>query len=128
MSDEPYKANRNDIRSGIFSNSKAKSKQITFFGQQIEIRQPSMRVLLNLQMEEEDPARRASTMIVGYAFVPGTNEKIFEEADIDTIMEMPFGDDMKRLNDTINELTGLTQNAVNEKEKNSESTQTDSTS
>jgi hypothetical protein len=57
--------------------------------------------------ETEDPAERVADMIIHYAYVPGTDEKIFEPGDRDTIIQWPFGEDLQLLQGAITELTGV---------------------
>ena len=105
MSDTSNKT-RDQLRSQIFSAAKPASKTFTFFGAEIELRQPTMGVIMEAQ-KIEDRARAAALMVVRYAYVPGTEEKVFDEADVDTILSMPFGKDLRTLNETITELTGV---------------------
>jgi hypothetical protein len=99
-------ATRDELRKTIFKNSKPLSKRVVFFGAEIEMRQPPMKTVLELQ-QLEDKAAAAAQMIVGYAFVPGTDERVFDEADIDVITQMPFGGDLARINKAISELTDI---------------------
>ncbi len=94
------------VRQAIIDAAKPESEQIEFFGQMIELRQPTMRAILELQ-DLPDKVEAASQMVINYAFVPGTNEKVFESTDLDTIAGMPFGKDMQRLNDAIQKLTDI---------------------
>ncbi len=96
-------------RSAIFKNAKPKSKNIEFFGQTIELRQPSLADALNANNQADDNQQKAiALMVVNYAFMPGTNDKIFSEADVNSIMEMPFGADMTRVIDAVNEMSDIT--------------------
>jgi len=40
-------------------------------------------------------------------FVPGTDEHVFEEADRETMYQMPFGEDLVNLNRVISRLSGV---------------------
>lgn len=100
--------NRDEIRKAIFSNAKPKSLTFEFFGAEIELRQPPMSEVLATQASAgEDRARASAEMVVRYAYVPGTDERVFDEADIDMIQRMPFGSDMANLNVKIGELTDI---------------------
>ena len=89
--------NRDDIRAQIFSseNKKAQSKLITVFGVKLELKQPSLGEIIDAQAEE-DRKRGIVNMLIRYAFVPETNERVFEEADFDSILGLPFGDEIGR--------------------------------
>jgi hypothetical protein len=119
-------ATRSEIREALFSNirDKAKSKNVILFGQEIELRQPSLGTILDAQ-QEPDRKKGMVHMLVNYAYVPGTDEHVFEEGDYDDIMQLPFGDDLTRLQTAIGELTGIN---VEEARKNSSSAPDGSTS
>ena len=97
---------RKSIRDSIFLNAKPKTKILEFFGTSIELRQPPMKAVMELQAHE-DRTRAAAEMIVRYAYVPGTSEQVFDSADVDTIMSLPFGGDLSRINTAIAELTDI---------------------
>lgn len=99
---------RNAIRAQIFGSGKPKTKVIEFFGAEVELRQPTTRRILELRkLDIDNPGRAAAEMIVNYVFVPGTDELVFETADVDNILDMPFGEDMSRMNGAITELTNI---------------------
>ncbi len=97
---------REDIRAKIFSSKKFKSKVITLFGAKVEIHQPNLGAILQYK-EEQDRQSALMDLLIGYCFIPGTDQKIFEEADKDTVMNMPFDDSILELNAAVEELTGL---------------------
>jgi hypothetical protein len=101
---------RAELRSSIFSstNTKPKSKLVDFFGEQIEVRQPKVGVVLDLRNAgEKNIKQMLISTLIQYCYVPGTDEKVFEEADEDQLMEMPFGEDLTRLQTAISELTNV---------------------
>lgn len=112
---------RDEMRAAIFHNSKPKSTEFTFFGVMIELRQPPMKAVMEAQaIAAENRGMAAAQMVVRYAYVPGTNDRVFEEADIDSILAMPFGKDLADLNVKIAELTNVD---ILGEEGNSEETQ-----
>ncbi len=99
---------RSALRDQIFGSAKAKTLIIEFFGAQVELRQPTTKRVLDLRrLSMDEPGRAAAEMIVNYTFVPGTEEQVFETADVDNIMNMPFGADMSRMQKAITELTDI---------------------
>jgi hypothetical protein len=46
-------------------------------------------------------------MLMHYSYVPGTEDKVFEPADEDSIRELPFGPDLQRLFTAVNKLLGM---------------------
>ena len=97
---------RDDLRAQIFAPKAFKSRSLKLFGAEVEIRQPSLGDILTFQ-DEVDKQTGLILLLTGYCYVPGTNEKVFEEADADGILNMPFGDDLIKLNEIIEELTGI---------------------
>lgn len=96
---------RDEIRSRIFG-AKPKSEIIEdFFGTTLELRQPTLQVALeNRNTSEQD---RVYLMLVDYSFVPGTNDKVFEEEDIDNLRTLPFGAEFQSLIGKVNSLLGI---------------------
>jgi len=107
---------RDEIRSKIFSAeaAKPKTKRLLFFGTEVELRQPTIGAILDMQ-GTEDRKQAIINMMIQYTYVPGTNDPVFELADTETLLAMPWGEDFSRLNEAITELTGVN---VEEEEKN----------
>lgn len=117
------KLSRDQIRASIF-NTKPKSEFINIFGCDVELRQPSLGNILEAQTKDD---RRAAIvdMIIDYCYVPGTNEKVFEAADAEGILTLPYGEDLSKINDAIARLTNID---VSGEEKNLEEQQDSSMS
>ncbi len=106
-SEHPAPLTRDEIRAALIGSTPlAKSKLIHVFGVDIELRQPTLESIMNTR-EIEDSSQRAVGMIIKYAYVPGTDELIFEDTDTQMILRWPFGEDMLKVQETITELTGL---------------------
>jgi len=99
---------RDEVRAKIFSseNKRFKTKTIDLFGAPVELRQPTLGMILEAQQSGD---RKLSLMrlLVDYCYVPGTEEKVFELTDMDSLMAMPFSEDLMRVNTTIAELTNI---------------------
>lgn len=110
---------RDDLRAAIFG-AKAKSALIeNFLGNTtIEIRQPSIHDALNMRQGSEDD--QVYRMLTEFAYVPETNQKIFEEADVENIKTLPFGDEMQNLMAAINKLLGVNPEEVEKAIKDAE--------
>lgn len=119
---------RDKLRGLIFSgeNTKPKSEEVTFFGAQIEVRQPAVGLILDMRNAGTDQKTQMVTMLTTYCFVPGTDEHVFEEGDLDSLMALPWGSDFQKLQKVVASLTNLevTQAAVT---KNSDETASSST-
>ena len=96
----------NDLRNAILGNTKPKSEVIEFFGQMVELIQPSLREALAYQ-SNEDRAGAVADVIIRYCFVPNTKDRVFEETDRDLLLSMPFGSDVSVINKAIARLTGV---------------------
>ncbi len=98
---------RNDIRTAILS-AKPKKKVIEMFGQKVEIRQPSVGEILKLR-EGTDANAEAMfiRVMLGYCYVPGTNEKVFEPTDAEALAAVPFGPEFDEMNQAVADLTQM---------------------
>lgn len=99
------KLSRDEMRAKIFG---AKPKSVIvedFFGVDLELRQPSLEVALN-QRDTTDKDR-VYFMLTQYAYVPNTNEKLFDPEDVDSMRELPFGPEFTSLMDKVNSLLGV---------------------
>lgn len=119
-----------ELRNKIFAaeNKKPKSKVFSFFGVDIELRQSTLLEMTKLAENTVDPLVdpdappqiNAVRMVISNSYVPGTDERVFDDADYDQLASMPFGPDVTRMMSAVNELTGLNITAA---AKNSETTQ-----
>jgi len=95
-----------ELRAAIFLAAKPKSLTTMFFGREIELRQPTVRDVLNAR-KEGDEQTVIVRMLIQYAYAPGTNTHVFEDTDIEPLLDLPFGQDFDNLSKAINKLTGL---------------------
>jgi hypothetical protein len=96
---------RDDIRSAVFSGDNRKSEVISIYGKEVELKQPSLREALEYQ-DTADRAGAMAKMLIRYCFVPETNERVFEDADTEMLLNLPFGKEITELNKAIARLTG----------------------
>lgn len=93
---------RDDIRTAIL-DSKGESELIPFGKVMVEVRTPALEDLLQYRNAEGDDTIMARA-IVNNCWVPGTEDRVFEEADIAAIMKLKFNADMRRLNKAVTEV------------------------
>jgi len=94
------KKSRADLRSRILGE-KVRKEIITLpNGDKVEVHEPSVSQMLRT-VAIEDTRTRMLRMLVDSCFVPGTNEKVFEDADIDALGELPFGGSYNALIDKV---------------------------
>ena len=104
MADEQKVPTRDEIRSAVFATKKLASEIVDFFGTQIELRQPKLSDIISIQNTEDRQSAIVDTLI-RYAYVPGTNQKLFDEADTASFLEMPFGQDLINVSNALEKLT-----------------------
>lgn len=104
---------RKAIRDAVLGNKHYRKEVLKVFGTEIELRQPSLRLILSAQ-QDDDQGRAVATMLTNYCYVPGTDDLVFDKADIEALLELPFGDDMQKINKAIERLTGVDSKAVAE--------------
>ncbi len=98
---------RDEIRAKLLGKTPlAESKMISLYGIEIELRQPTLEAILKSR-DIDDNVARAVDMIIEYAYVPGTDDHVFETADREMILRWPFGKDLQTLNEAIADLTGV---------------------
>ena len=99
---------RDSVRAAILNakNTSRKSKLIDFFGQSIEIRQPTIGQLNAMNDDSKTPT--IITLLLEYCYIPGEkNTKVFEPADKDELLNIPTGEWLHNFNKAIEELTGV---------------------
>lgn len=96
---------RDKIREAAF-NQRSKSKIVSYAGVEIELRQPSVGVVLGREGSSDRKALM-SHMLINYCYVPGTDERVFDEADVEALMSMPFNSEWMAINEAIDSLTNL---------------------
>ena len=107
MNDQTTAPTRDQLRAALVGTvHKPVRKLVSLFGQQIELQQPTLKSVLEAR-ETGDEMTRTADIFVRYAYVPGTDVRIFEEADREQILAWPFNEDLIRVQETIAELTGV---------------------
>lgn len=97
---------RDSIRGKILATQEVKKIRCTFFGTEVELRQPTLKEILKTD-ETADKTEQAISMIIKYCYVPGTEERVFEAADKDVLLSLPFGEDFVRIQKAIATLTEI---------------------
>lgn len=97
---------RDRIRAATLKSRLPKSKQIMFFGELIEIRQPRLADVMKAQDADSREDGVIHTLI-NNAYVPGTNDRVYEDADIETLKQLPFGGDFVAVAEALQELTSV---------------------
>lgn len=106
---------REQIREAMFANANAKPKVIEyeFLGQKLEWRCPS--ILEMQEIRDQENRNLMVSLIIGYSYIPGTEEKVFSDDDYKVIMEMPISGSF---NTAVNSISEAINMKVEEKLKN----------
>ena len=99
---------KGSIRAQIFSSSNCHKKRIkvSFYGTELELRQPSVSEVEKLFDRDTNKISMVQVLI-DHAYVPGTEEKVFTIADMDGLKDLPFSADVGRIADAIAKLTNV---------------------
>lgn len=98
---------RNDLRKQLIGTKHVPERTVVkLFGTEIELQQPTLASMLEARQEDSERVRTAD-MFIRYAFVPGTDERVFEDGDRDTILNWPYTKEILAIQTTIMKLTGI---------------------
>lgn len=97
---------RDELRAKIFAPKTLKREIVPFFGVEIELRQPTLGDILAVR---ETGATQSAiiNILMDYAHIPGTDEKVFESGDAESLLAMPWGADFTTLNNALERLTEI---------------------
>jgi len=105
---------RDSVRSRIFSAKKFETRTIKIFDQEVEVRQPSIGQIVDRMNMADDP-KQVVDMLIEHCYVPGTDTKVFDPEDKDSILSWPVGQWFTEFNNALTELMEIN---VEEAEKN----------
>jgi len=83
-------SNKDELRSKLLSSKKPKTVKIEIFDTTIELHQPNLRQMMSMQ-DQNNGRDAIANILITQSYVPGTNERIFEDTDKEAIMEWPVG-------------------------------------
>ena len=101
---EKKEFSRDQIRSAILS-APGDDELLDVFGVQVEIRSPNLEDLLQYRGAEADEAIMARA-IVNNVYVPGSEQRVFDDADIPELMKTRFSKDMRKLSTAVTRVLG----------------------
>jgi hypothetical protein len=109
------KPSREAMRAKLFSEESKQVKKvpIIYNGVELEWRQPTVQ---QAQDAQELEGRNFMVMLlIGYSYVPGTDERVFDESDYDDLVNMPLNSSFQAAVRQISETLDL---KVDDKVKN----------
>lgn len=115
----PKKLTRDDIRSAILT-APADVDKVDCFGIKVEVRAPDLETLTQYRDFKTDDTVLARA-IINNVYVPDTEERVFDEADIDGLMKSKFGKDMRKLVAAVNRVLGGDEQILQEVDKQTKS-------
>jgi hypothetical protein len=95
---------RDQMRDMIFG-AEPESEIIDFFNVRLELRQPPMSTML--EARQGAPQNALLMMLVNYAYVPGTDEHVFDDGDIEMLKGLPLSPSTQRALEACNKLMGI---------------------
>lgn len=112
-------AKTSSLYEAMMAQAAAKTKHLEIFGQQVEVRQPTMEEFRALQGRfvvdetnpdeieamQKDPDKMLWEMVAHFTFVPGTDELVFPDAD--AVKKLPFGADANKLIEAVGGIASL---------------------
>ncbi len=108
---EERKLTAKEARQKIFQESKSRVEYLTYKGIDLEIRQPTVSEFINSNTVEEGEKRDASkvsvAMLVRYTYLRGTDDRIFEDSDVDVLLASPMNGEFLQLIGKMNSLLDI---------------------
>ncbi len=105
---------RDEIRAATIGAKKHfRTKIIQFNGVDVEIRQPTLRERRTLQEKCLDDKGNVDLFefllwaVIVNTYVPGTKEKVFDDADYEALLSEPIGGFVDRYSDSISDLMNV---------------------
>lgn len=86
--------NRDDYRGKILAGVKGPTKILTFNGMDVEFHHLTID---QLDVINDKEGNRLVNMIIATAYIPGTNEKIFEAGDAETLKGLTWSPEITKL-------------------------------
>jgi len=103
---------RDVLRAKLLASVRRKNWNVRIRGVELEIRQPMMAEMLQNRPGRSPDASTAHSLayfLIDNAFIPGTEIKVFEEGDVDTILNTwMFDEEVTGLTRVMGEMTGGT--------------------
>lgn len=116
-------ATRDAIRAKVFAYKPLKKVVINIFGADIELRQPTLGSIMDARDAENTNAGVIDTLIQ-YAYIPGTDEKVFEDTDAEAFKQLPADTWIQTVADALTKLSDVNfTNTENASEKTTGSSQ-----
>lgn len=100
------KAVRDELRAKVLATRQPKAERLEAFGITVEARQAKMKDII-ASTGDEHKGHTLAYMMTKMLYIPETNEPLFEDGDIDALMEMPYDEHMQRISEVFTRLNGI---------------------
>lgn len=97
---------RDEMRAKIFG-AKPATETATLYGVPVELRAPLIGALIDESMLELDAKERMAHTLIRSVFVPGTDTPVFEDADVENLVNLPAGGDLSNLQRKLQIMLGV---------------------
>jgi hypothetical protein len=98
---------KDDIRAAILGSAgRYRRTKVSVNGVQVEIRQPSMAAMMAAEAQSTVQNLFLS-ILLNYAYVPDTDEKVFDDTDEEVLRQLGFSGDVQAVLDAFQEVTKI---------------------
>lgn len=106
---ETINSMRARYRAGLVgSTPTVEIRKVTAFGFEMDLRQPALGDVLSQNGTIKSTTKeQVASYIINFAHLPGTDIRIFETGDEEQILKWPFGPEYLKIQEAMNELTGI---------------------
>ena len=108
--DQKDQAKRNALRAALVgTKQKRKTVRVDAFGHEIELRQSTLKSVLDAIDSSDKEATKAQVInyLIENAYVPDTDLLLFEKGDEPQILDWPFGKEFVKVQEAMNDLMGI---------------------
>ena len=107
-------ATRDELRRKLLSSKERRRELIEIFGEQIEVVQPTLAEVLSVE-SGPDSKNNIADLMIRYCYVPGTDERVFEDGDKESILEWPMDSWAPVMTAAVERLSGMDVEAARKK-------------
>lgn len=96
---------RDSLRRVLLGTKERKREKITIFGTELELVQQTLGEVLS--MDTSDTKNSVVDILIRTCYIPGTNERVFEESDKDEILNWPMDSWLPNVTSAVEKLNGI---------------------
>lgn len=104
---------RSALRQALLASKPLRREKVTLFGTEVELVQQTLGEVLSI--DTSDTKNSVVEVLIRTCYVPGTNEKVFDESDRDELLNWPVDSWLPDVTKAIEKLSGATPEEVKKK-------------